>query len=286
MLDPASWEDARALIPERGDEARTGHDCGPGQVLKVANGDRGYTAWCFRCGDKGFVPHPQPSLSERLALLARTRNAEVRASSSVSLPEPAVYDPQSWPDPARVWLYKAGLSNSDIVRLRFYWCPDLERVVMPVYDGDTLVYWQARALDGRQPKYLNPKVDRSRLVAKFGDGPTLVLTEDILSAVKVARVTSTWACMGTNLSDPVLLQIAATNKPVAIMLDPDAGGVKGRQRMRKQLLSVGVDAQIVEVRKDPKLLPTREICDVLLRHELPVLHRRSIPYHVLPPGVG
>jgi hypothetical protein len=280
MLQPESWAAARALVPEIGDEARTGHDCGPGQVLKVSNTEAGYAAWCFRCADKGFIPHPQPSLSERLRRLERARIAEVRASSTVSLPDPAITNPQAWPSPARVWLYKAGLSNSDIESLGFYWCPDLDRVVLPVYDGGTLVYWQARAVDGRQPKYINPKVDRSRIVAKYGSGPVLALTEDILSAVKVGKVTSAWACMGTVLPDPVLLQIVDTGLPVAIVLDPDAGGRKGRTRMRKQLLSVGVDAQIIEVPRDPKFMSRQEIASCM---GLPHL---SAPASWAPPSSG
>ena len=258
MLDTESWrKHTQQLGPGR--RARVEHDCGEGRVLLVSNKDEGYSAWCFRCNDSGFIPHPAPSLSERLAALERARNAEVRASSSVALPDPAVLDPQSWPVQARVWLYKAGFSNDDIERHGFYYHPDTGRVVLPVRINGELVYWQARSVDGRQPKYINPLVDKSKLYAPFGTGPAIALTEDILSAARVGRVTTAWSLLGTTMTSGVLAQLLLDGRPVLIMLDPDSAGHKASARIAKQLTLLGVQHSVVSTPKDPKYLTKQEL---------------------------
>lgn len=242
---------------------RVEHDCGPGRTLMISHKPDGWSAWCFRCGEPGFVPAPAQSLSEKLAALREQRSADLVASAALDLPEPRETDPQRWPDAARVWLYTAGFSNDAIVHLGWYYSPRMQRVVLPVFDEGRLVYWQARAVDGRQPKYLNPLVNRNSLVAKYGDGPVLVLTEDILSAARVARVTAAWSLMGTKVPDGVAAAIAAAGKPVVLMLDPDTAGVTGAVKVARTLRSLGVTVHIARPKKDPKFLTKERTLECL-----------------------
>jgi len=258
MLDPASWKSHTDHLPP-GRSERVDHDCGAGRTLKVTHKEDGFSAYCWRCSDHGWIPHPRMSLSERIAKLAAVRSVELEATASLDLPQPQQHDPQQWPAHARVWLYKAGLSNDDIMQLGFYYCERLERVVMPLYDNGVLVYWQARGFDTKHAKYINPLVSKDKLAAKFGSGPTLVLTEDILSAYRCSKVTQAWSIMGTSISDGLANMIRAQNKPVIIMLDPDPAGIKGNIKARKQLSILGVDCRIVVPNKDPKLLPRKEL---------------------------
>lgn len=262
MLERTTWEKHTLQLPHPGQTNRFEHDCGEGRVLKVSHKDDGYAAWCFRCNDSGFIPHPAPSLSERLARLEALRSAERSASSSVELPTPALCDPQDgWPLAARVWLHKAGLSNDDIIRLGAYYHPPTGRVVIPVYQGDKLVYWQARDPEWKRgtarPKYLNPPVDKFGLYAKYGSGPVIVLTEDILSAFRVSRVTEAWSIMGTALAPGVLAALINERRPVVTMFDPDAGGHKASASVTKKLAALGVPCYEASPPRDPKYL-TRE----------------------------
>ena len=222
----------------------------------------GFDAWCWRCNDGGFIANSL-SLAQRIERLNQVRCAGTEAVASVALPMPAEYDPQKWPDYARVWLYKAGMSNDDIESMRFYYCQRLDRVVMPLFVDGELVYWQARGFDKRLAKYINPTVDRDKLLFKAGRGPVLVLTEDILSAYKVGKVTEAWALMGTSISDSLLAMIAGRGKPVRIMLDPDAGGESGRRKVQRKLRMLGCDASIVKAPRDPKLLSLADIRNLL-----------------------
>ena len=239
-------------------------------MLKVSNDAEGYRAWCFRCSEAGFIEHPAPSLSERLARLEAQRNAEARVSSSVELPAPAACDftqAGGVPLAARVWLYKAGLSNDDIIRLGAYWHEPTGRVILPVYRNGVAVYWQGRdptwKRGSRSTKYINPPVDKSHLCAKYGAGPVIVLTEDILSAFRTSRATEAWSLMGTALAPGVLADLIRDGRPVVVMLDPDSGGQKATDKIMRKLQAIGVAVYAAYPHRDPKYLTREELTSCL-----------------------
>lgn len=262
-LDPAEWLHLAEQL-ERGGKAMHKHTCGDGNKLLVENADAGFKAWCYRCSIGGFKPHPQPSLSERIAALREQRSADIAVESDPRPPMPANFDPSTWPLEPRVWLYKSGLSNATIKAHGFYWCERIKRVVLPVINGSKLVYWQARGFDPDRPKYLNPKIDKP--VYKSGPycaGP-IVLTEDILSAVKVGQIAEAWARLGTGpLSDTLLIELASTGREIAVWLDPDEAGIKGRQRIGSQLRALGVSVRIIRAEQDPKYYSLDQIKELL-----------------------
>lgn len=266
MLDPRSWlDEAKAL--DIGRSKRVDHDCGPGGTLKVDHKEHGWGAWCWRCNEKGWVPHPEESLAQRIARLTAVRAVEQEAARHVTLPTPIETNASLWPLEARLWLYKIGMSNDDIREASFYYCTRLDRVVLPVRDGPRVVYWQARNLspkDGR-PKYLNPLVDKSTFFARYGQGKEVVITEDILSAWKVGTVSEGASILGTSLSQAQLNQLLQRAKPVAIWLDPDSAGRKAAAKIYKQLTAYGVDARVIRSDTDPKLLTREEIRNMLRR---------------------
>ena len=255
------WLRAAQALPEGGSR-KVEHDCGVGDCLHINHKRDGFSAYCHRCGYKRFIPRPAESLSEKLARLRRIQAAEEAVTSSPALPMPAERDPRAWPLEARVWLYKAGISNAEIEALGFYWNPRMSRVVIPVHDeAGNAVYWQARTLDKTNPKkYLNPRVDKRRLVARYGDGATIVLTEDILSAYRVSRVgVEGWCLLGTKITDYIATQLIRAGKTVAVWLDPDAAGQTNAAKIIKQLRAYGVVARNVVSLRDPKLLQREEI---------------------------
>jgi hypothetical protein len=130
---------------------------------------------------------------------------------------------------------------------------------MPVREDGRLLYWQARGFDKARAKYINPPVDKASLIVRYGTGAVIVLTEDILSAVRVARVTEAWAVLGTSVSDGMLAALLQSRRPVLIMLDPDAAGQKARSKIRQQIAAAGGDVRIVRAPKDPKLLSKEDI---------------------------
>lgn len=266
MLDSKEWlQHAQAL--HEGGSKKIEHSCGPGDCLHINNKRDGWSAYCHRCAYKGWVPRPAESLTEKLERLRRIQTAENTIAARPELPTPAEYDPRAWPIDARVWLYKAGISNAEIESLGFYWNPRIQRVVIPVRDeAGQVIYWQARSLDATNPKkYLNPRVDKQRLVAKYGRGPAIVLTEDILSAYRVSRAeVEAWSLMGTKITDYIAAGLLLSGKPVAVWLDPDKAGQTNAALILKQLRAYGIDARNVVSSKDPKLLSRGDIACHLL----------------------
>lgn len=272
-LDKRTWL-AQAQQLSEGQSKRVEHVCGPGACMVIEHTEEGWRAYCHRCSDSGFEFHPQESLQQRLTRLAKTKEIEQQMQQSPALPGPYNREPNTWPLEARVWLYKAGLSNDEVVRLGAYWNDKAQRVIVPVM-GKTKqpVFWQARNPfnDGR-PKYLSPHVARQHIVAEYGQGDCLVLTEDLLSAYKVGRVTLAWALLGTKIPEPILARIAQLGKPVFVWLDPDwlapnRPGQVAAAKIMKVLRSVGVQCTNIVSRADPKLLSTQEIRDALQAQE-------------------
>ena len=218
MLSRASWLPlAEGLEPGR--RVRVNHDCGPGTTLLISRDVNGYRAYCFRCDDSGSARGPQESTAARIERLKQSGLADGKASGSVELPSPRVSDVASWPQQAALWLYKAGLGKAEIGKLGAYYHEGTDRVVLPVFDNGRCVYWQARALDGRMPKYINPPVDRSQILPRYGKAEVPTLCEDILSAFKVGLVQEGWSLMGVKPSDRLVSELMKRGRRVNVWLD-------------------------------------------------------------------
>ena len=252
---------AQAL--HEGGSRKVPHDCGAGDCLHINHKREGWGAYCHRCSYKRFVPRPAESLSEKIARLKVIQAAERDAALSVSLPMPAEYEPSLWPLDARLLFYRCGISNVELKALGFYWCERIKRVVIVVRDREGgLLYWQARTLDKTNPlKYLNQRgVDKHGFVAKYGTGPVIVLTEDILSSYKVSRAgVEAWPLMGTKLSTHLATELIKDGRPVVVWLDSDKAGRAGNAKVMKALRSYGVRATSIVSERDPKLLSREDI---------------------------
>lgn len=260
-LAAASWL-PRAKTLKLHERCRVDHECGPGRTLILKHETDGYKAWCFRCNDRGWEPPAPVPLAVRVARLQEQRVADVKAMQAVDLPEPRLAWAE-WPDAARLWLLKAGLSAHDAGQLGAYYHPGTGRVVLPVLVGGRAVFWQARGLAGAVPKYLAPMVDKKSIVPRYGQADAITLTEDILSAYKVGTVAEGWALMGTSINDGCLAAVIATGKPVNVWLDPDAAGIRAAKKVLAALRGAGVNARNIISKQDPKLMHRAQIKELL-----------------------
>lgn len=259
-LEPETWlPKARELA--LGQHRKVDHVCGGGRTLRVAHEPDGYRAWCFRCNDSGWHPHPTPSLAERLARLKEKDEQERAVEADRRPPMPASFDVGEWPLEARVWLYRAGLCNDAIRRHGIYYCPKLDRVVLPVVHGDKLAYWQARGFDRDRPKYLNPPIDRTNLTADYGRQGPVVLCEDILSAIRLGEVARGWCILGTSFGDLTATRVAEAAKRdgCCLWFDPDSAGRKATAKALARLRLLGLEPRIIRSDKDPKFYSADEL---------------------------
>lgn len=237
-----------------GQRTRHEHSCGDGRTLIVSRDGKGISAYCFRCHAKGWIPDER-SLAERIQALSQAQEWDQVAADSIELPGPGKMDTQDWPDEPLLWLFRAGFNRDEIKSLGWYWNTRMQRVILPVRDHTgKVIYWQGRGFDPARPKALNPTVNREGLVAKYGQGEWIALTEDILSAAKVGSVSETWALLGTVLSYSTALALSEAGRPVLLMLDDDPAGRRGAAEAAKTLNLLGVRNHQVYFGKDPKLV--------------------------------
>lgn len=263
MLSPASWL-PRAKQLALGERKRLDHDCGPGRTLTIRHDEKGLSAFCFRCNDNGRSPPEPVPLAVRLERMRKQAQADASVQGRVDLPEPRVYEWAKWPAQCRLWLLKAGLSSADAGRLGAYYHPPTDRVVLPVLSGSGgIAFWQARAVDGRQPKYLAPDIPKEGLIVPFGKAEVVTLTEDILSAYKVGTVGEGWSLMGTSINRACLAALIARGCKVNVWLDPDAAGRRASKKVLAALRAVGIEARDILSLKDPKLIHRQEIKELL-----------------------
>jgi len=178
---------------------------------------------------------------------------------------PAVHDVREWPTPHRLWLLKAGLGGVEIAHLGAYYHPPSDRVVVPVLEAGVPVFWQARAVDGRLPKWMAPAADKASILPRYGAAETVTLTEDSISAFKVGLAGHEgWSMMGTRLSDRALHALLTRGPRVNVWLDPDGPGQRAARKVLATLRGYGLTARNIESPTDPKLLH-REVIQEKLR---------------------
>ncbi len=253
-----------------GQRLRMVHEgCSIGDTLLVTKKREGVSAFCFLCKESMFVPGDALSLSDTVGGMRRVMTQDAAIEKIRALPLPKTFDVSEWPLEARVWLYKAGLSNDDIEQLQIYYHEPSDRVVIPVRDNGSLVYWQARAaVPGKgRPKYLNPAHGkRETLVATWaGENDGVVLCEDFLSAYRVWKSSgySSFSLLGTDLSDPILVRLLAVRGPAIIWLDGDKAGRAASKKIQQKLTLYGKEFIDIVTPKDPKLYSKQEILDVI-----------------------
>lgn len=257
-LDDSEWVQYATALKD-GERTRVQHDCGEGESLLITKRGTEINAWCFRCGAKGYkVEHE--SIDAKLKRIAAESSADASVSATVELPSPREYDTKVWPQDAKVWFFKMGLSLRMIADLGLYWCPAIGRVVLPIMRGDRAVYWTARSAR-RAPKWLTPTIPKDGLVAKFGEGKgdTIVLCEDPLSAYKIGQVNECWSLLGTKLHPKVLQDLINSGKRIAVWLDDDVGRSNGKNpgqdsaaKILARLRAFGLQTRNITSPRDPK----------------------------------
>ena len=219
----------------------------------VSSSIEGYRFYCFRCGCHHFV--------------ARTENINVHDFASANaaveklhcrLPDDITAD---LPSEGLVWLRKAGIDEDLRAEYNICYSPSIKRVLLPAYDNDgRLTYVQARAVfEGQSPKYVNQAAIKKPLFHSHQAVTSeVVLTEDILSAIKVGQVFSAISLLGTKPVDTLLPALMPFDE-VFVWLDPDDAGINGSIKIAHYCSLLGKPVYRVHSDKDPKYYSRQEI---------------------------
>ena len=163
---------------------------------------------------------------------------------------------------ALLWLAKYNVTPEEIKKYNINYSPYFERLILPVYDRHgRLTYWQGRYFGkdiGTQPKYYNTRSSRGEIwFDTGGDSSIIVVVEDILSALSVARAGyRAFALLGSYVSDNLIRKLQSEGKQVCVWLDLDKQCAS--MQYTKRLNVFGVEAKTIVTTEDPKeYLPDR-----------------------------
>lgn len=210
--------------------------------------------WCYSCGYyKGsngvakFLSNQQHTIS----------------LDEVMLPEDCdIYYPQVCID----WISQYELNQNDLLINNVMWSNATKRLIFPIYGQENnLIAWQGRDFGGRSPKWYG----RGNLKDTFnvlGNSRvrSLVLVEDVISAIKVSKVENCmplYGCRIGNYRFRRIQQLYGWKYPIKIWLDPD----KRKESVLEARIGKlnGLDCRIIFSDKDPKELSLVEINKIL-----------------------
>lgn len=167
---------------------------------------------------------------------------------------------------------KQYLTNSEMYNYGIGWSNYFGRVVLPIYSvSHELMAYQLRKVDNRikGPKYLTFKNREIQNGIYFRSNyypdhmvtsmDIICIVEDIVSAIKVGRVCSGIALLGSPPNLPHIAQYLGNSGKVVVWLDRDK--LKTAVRYIDTLNLLGYNAQMVLTQQDPKSYETDRILE-------------------------
>jgi len=157
------------------------------------------------------------------------------------------------PQEAMQWLLKYDIRQEEIDKYGIKWSP-LEILVLIM----TKSYWQGRNFGFGNQKY---KSNGIKPLTKYGDG-VIILVEDVLSAIKIARVDglSGVPLLGSSLSREHESKLLNKEK-VYIWLDRDKA--KNAVRIKNRLRELGLTSKAIITSDDPKVYTANQIKEIV-----------------------
>lgn len=199
-------------------------------------------AYCHNCGGHGIVGLRKSTVKSIEDLLIENEAVAQQGLGELVMPDDVIRNPEGWPNEAKAWLYQYGITNSEIIDNEIGYSESWNRVILPVYSGGKLMYWQGRAVrPGQDPKYISAKAHNKVMFTAHGAGvgvtcgDKVFIVEDILSAIKMSRHCDAIALLGTSPDIDDLTVRLENYKKVGIALDPDQAGYTKAIELEKRL---------------------------------------------------
>lgn len=219
-------------------------------------------SYCYSC--KFYIP--SPTIERLKQARKREMTPPIKPSGDFWWPKDyqRLTDMPNCPGEAIKWLKKYGILASEIDKHRIGWSEEHLLMVFPVFDIDkNLKMWQGRNFQAG-PKYITqgPKSDFLHLVGRTDRG-LCVVTEDILSAIKVGRVYQAAPLWGADMSLAQIQQAATSFDNLGIWLDPDKTVDAVKLAMRT---SQYIPTSVIVSKHDPKVYNEEQITEFVDHH--------------------
>lgn len=242
------------------------HCCSSTPSMMINHTAHGYNSFCFKCKDKQYESHGDRSIKD---INRHKAELEYVSKKVIELPRDFTLD---IPINKMHWFLQYGIAPELIYDYGIGWSDYFNRIVMPVYNHkNELTSVQMRAVDaGQEPKYLNLSQKGDNRSMFYSEHTrklkrSIVVTEDILSAIKVGRICNAVAILSSHIGDLRALSLAFQYNKIYVWLDPDKAGRVGAFDAAKQLsLSGCADVRIIKSVSDPKKHTLADITTYLM----------------------
>lgn len=229
--------------------------------------ERSFNLWYSPLGLHYFCH--RTSCGERGVVAANGRNITMTGQARLFEPrkfEYATCSPTMFA--ANKFSEKYEITEQELIDNGVLCCPSRNSFIFPVYnllgyEIGILERWYAWTGDAKRVLYY-PQVDYPVMymprTCALSD--TMVVVEDVLSAIKVSRIIPCCALLGTHLSRDVMLKFKEVGiKSLIFALDPDAAGKA--IKLKKEVSLWFDEVSVVLLSQDPKDMPMSELQDIL-----------------------
>jgi len=215
--------------------------------------------YCFGCGWNISAYRGMSIKDLRQQLEQEEKQTEKNKKyAGLRLPDDFSY---SVPAAPLAWLQKYNLTKKEIHEHHFGFCPSKHSLVFPVFDGfGNLLMYQARYFgEEDRPKYdTRGNVDDVyHILTGPANNSTLVVTEDLISSIKVSRVLTSMPLFGSQIAIRRIRTLSDRFSRLVIWLDKDKASSASRACFRA--LPYFDDVHVVVTDRDPKEYNNGEI---------------------------
>lgn len=156
------------------------------------------------------------------------------------------------------WLSRYFVTYNDVVEHRIMWSESYKRLIFPVGNA-----WQGRYFGpDNKPKWFTKGNIHDNLHV-LGDGPEVVLVEDIVSAIRLSHVGCSLPVFGCELPSNWYARLVYLHRPLVIWLDRDKR--LESYSLADRLRGLGFDTRVVSTELDPKEYSKKELDKLLER---------------------
>jgi hypothetical protein len=274
------YEDIMKGIPENcfdpeapiGQAVRFRHDspdCSRGKdsCLIVTRTESGWKFYCHRCGAKGVRGLDGLPPDKMKKWYEAKKNVPKQTEKVVTLPRDFTLDLTKHPK-AYAWLMTLGITDEQIRKFRIGYSRYFDRLIFPVYMDGKLVFWQGRTFNPitkENPKWLSVRVPRDQDVFFIAGGDplpnTIVLVEDILSAIKLSTVCHAVALLGVYIPDKLMWRVKKSGLHAVIWLDQDK--TDKSLWYCNRFRAAGIPTRVRSTTLDPKKYTTKQLKEIL-----------------------
>jgi DNA primase len=226
---------------------------------------------CFHCNVSGRVTDLPLSVTEDFNNFIHSKLTKQKKIIPIKLtpelPSSCIKISETRTPRAFNYLIKRGITRSMINKYNLHYCYDdiyMNRVIVPVYEKEELVYFLGRSITPRVPKYLNSALPKGGTVFKTFTGKVeqAVVCEGVFDAMKIGEVLPAICLLGKKATSQQMKTIlgCVTDK-IFVMLDRDAF----REGMElSSILSLYIKSKFLLINyKDPGEMTTQQIKEYL-----------------------